>query len=426
MLTILQTWNGPERRAAAAFAGRVSQANQLLGGTPLGPWSQPGMTALDPNLEGLMRQARDGTPAAQLCHVRSGHEKLRKLDKGIREASRGAAVLDAALGGIWFHRGAVCWDFSDLVGRYTDLMIRLMDPEDDAGLDPADKEINTPESWVTGLYWVLGTSEGVEYVALRPNASEGILGVYYVWESNEGGLTLSMYWESKQTAPDTQIVTMYHTVQTVRLEALTGSTQWGGLHLQRLAGGNPLTPAHFTWDEHTAGVVETRGAAEQSGTTATRAADYMHVTMLNLMIFYALKNKTIEWSERKPAKPRKKGSRRNKGSSALRVRTCRVDSEGARTLEKRLTGMAAKRSPSGPPVNPTGPYTGAAYHVKEYDRAVWVHEANVQPGEEWLDIKQRKSGGILVQVLRECNRKGYTVGDVAEINLTRAIPAHLE
>tara|TARA_Y100001972_G_scaffold63352_1_gene77401 strand:- start:467 stop:1633 length:1167 start_codon:yes stop_codon:yes gene_type:complete len=115
-------------------------------------------------------------------------------------------------------------------------------------------------------------------------------------------------------------------------------------------------------------------------------------------------------------RPRRRKGKRRRGLSA---RTYYPEGQLVkRVMLDKAVGFRrkAERSLSDPPRKPgrnlnPGSYNGPGYWVGDYTRRIWVYERNVRPGEEWLDIKQARNGELLVQVERECNRKGYRVGD---------------
>ena len=114
-------------------------------------------------------------------------------------------------------------------------------------------------------------------------------------------------------------------------------------------------------------------------------------------------------------RPNKRKKRRRRGATAKyhpeRQRVIRVDLSRAVGIERR-----PERTLSDPPqprardLNP-GSYNGPTYHVGPFRRRTWVLTENTRPGEEWLDLKESKSGRMLALVERACNADGYTVGD---------------
>jgi hypothetical protein len=86
----------------------------------------------------------------------------------------------------------------------------------------------------------------------------------------------------------------------------------------------------------------------------------------------------------------------------------RIDFESL-TTQKRAAMPTGKPAEPSANVNP-GSYNGPGYFVGEFQRRQWVREENAR-GERWLDIKEAKTGGFLVQVFRTCNTDGYHVGD---------------
>lgn len=132
------------------------------------------------------------------------------------------------------------------------------------------------------------------------------------------------------------------------------------------------------------------------------------VGLLALTLCIGLHSEAITYYTPKRRKGQKRRGRGGKGRTT--VRTCTLDMERWRRQERRadLKLVSAKRR--SPPGHIPAEYTGASYHVGRFTRGTWVREERVLPGEEWLDIKESKRGGLLVKVARECNADGYTVG----------------
>ncbi len=138
---------------------------------------------------------------------------------------------------------------------------------------------------------------------------------------------------------------------------------------------------------------------------------------LCLSALYLIQNRIITTSSSQ--KRRKKGTRRKSGSGvSVTERTCKLDLDRwGRIVRRRKTGRSEPSRGTG---TPRGPYRGPAKRVERYEREMWVREANVQDGEEWLDLKRAADGTCLVRVNRACNEAGYTIGCETEVNHTRA------
>lgn len=435
MFTVYQCWSLPERRAAAVFSEALSssymqtyaesgaESGQDDNYSALDFWVRPSVTKDMPDVDGVVDGVMGAISHGQKLLVRSGHYKLRKLDEQVRNLHGGdsGAFLDPSLGGAWFAQGAVAYDFSDLASSFMTTLMEADEADDNA-------DLTEPNSWIHALHWVLRDSSGIELVVLRPGAGEGISGVFYAWKADPTGLHLTMYWESHVLAHSKRCA--YLTTQSVHYDALTGAIRWGGLGFRRSETGQIIEATLFmpehTWVDFrdTIAIEADRVGMDKALTGRSAGGHYELITCLHLSTFFALKNRAVIWSERKPAKRRKKGSRRRTKYSTT-MRTCRIDKVKMATVERKYTGDKPPRKPCENP-GANGPYTGPTYHVKKYERPMWVLEANVRKGEEWLDLKTRPKGGYYVRVNRECNKKGYTVGDAAQINLTRAVPANPE
>jgi hypothetical protein len=109
---------------------------------------------------------------------------------------------------------------------------------------------------------------------------------------------------------------------------------------------------------------------------------------------------------KKPSKGRRRGMKARSYTRHHKVRRVDFETLTTRTRATMPTGETAVRSANANP----GTYDGPGYFVGGYSRRQWVKEENAR-GERWLDIKEAKHGGYLVQVVRSCNKDGYHVGD---------------
>ncbi|MCH9834110.1 hypothetical protein K0U83_00530 [bacterium] len=128
-----------------------------------------------------------------------------------------------------------------------------------------------------------------------------------------------------------------------------------------------------------------------------------------LTLAIGIHSAAITYYTPKRRKGRRRQGRGGKGRTVLR--TCKLDTErwACRVRKPGLRLLPNKRKRVEPGHVPVA-YTGAGYHVGSFTRGTWIREEHVRDGEEWLDIKQSKRGGLLVKVARECNAEGYMVG----------------
>ena len=150
-------------------------------------------------------------------------------------------------------------------------------------------------------------------------------------------------------------------------------------------------------------MVDRGGAAMRDGSLAAFAILY------GLTLVIGLHSAAITYYTPKRRKGQKRRGRGGKGRTTLR--TCKLDTErwACRVRKPGLKLLPTPRKPVASGHVPV-PYAGAGYHVGCFTRGTWVREESVRDGEEWLDIKESKRGGLLVKVARECNAEGYMVG----------------